>query len=148
MELFYRLDVPYPPVAYNWAHRLGFPVGPPGRRARSNVGRALVLNYPFRSTDRPTLGSDVLEAVLRVMPRGLPPEIRADVSQDVLLAIYEGEVARSDIGSVVPAYVRDYYRRFGHYNEVSLSMPMRDDNSRTLGDALSGERSFEYWERR
>lgn len=58
------------------------------------VERPPELFYPFMIHDPEDDASDLVQFINKIVPRGLTPDMRADVCQEMLLAILTGEIAR------------------------------------------------------
>lgn len=90
------------------------------------------LNYPYMlSADD---GSELLQAVNSMVPRGLYDDCRADVCQEMLLAILEGKLEREALSNqTVNSFVTRWFRQRGR--DVSLSEP-RYDGDKAFGEVL------------
>jgi hypothetical protein len=90
------------------------------------------LNYPYMlSADD---GSELVQAVNSIVPRGLYDDCRADICQDILVAILEGELEREALSNqTVGGFITRWFRQRGRH--VSLSEP-RYDGDKTFGEVL------------
>ena len=69
-----------------------------------------------------------LLAVNAIVPRGLPGDLRADVCQDMLLAILEGNLSPDDLETAMPNYLKAARKRYQMpWGTVSLDAPLWDD---------------------
>lgn len=86
---------------------------------------------------------DLLAAINNIVPRGLPPVIRADVCQDLALAIIAGEIRLSAVSAeTIVEFTRAAYKLSPLASgRVSLDAPCFDDDSPSLLDRMtaSGE---------
>lgn len=129
-------------TALSFAHRFGL------RDGRRNTGRRILMSYPYMSVQSIVPGADLLSEIVRHLPPGLPQEMREDVSQELVLAVLSGDVQRTNVIAAIPSYMTQYHRMFrGKYSDLSLDAMLPGFDNRTLGDTLSGENSFDYWER-
>lgn len=73
------------------------------------------------------------------VPKTIQHEVRADVCQELLLAILTGELTRENFTDHVGEYVRETYKQLGdRYKEISLDAPLyRYGESYTLLDTLA-----------
>lgn len=93
--------------------------------------------YPYL-TAQPTEEHDLIMAVDRLVPKGLPNQTRADVCQDMLVAIITGEVSLENLKDAVPKYVKQFFKNFApKYGHLSLDYPVRTGDDRTLKDLIA-----------
>lgn len=101
------------------------------RQRRPASTPRVTLEYPYITTVNGS-HSDLL-AVNALVPRGLDPHFRADVCQDIMLAVAEGDVSIGDLSDprLVQQFVRACRRR--NYESsgraLSLDAPMMDGRS-------------------
>lgn len=89
-----------------------------------------LLCYPYVKKVRPE-NADLLRAN-SLIPRGLPEAIRADVVQEMMLALYEGKVSMESLekhSKSVQWFIAKFYREQRPYHEVSLEGRFDDDRS-------------------
>lgn len=141
------MDVTYK-TALSFAHTFGLPDG-----RRGNVKSLPLMNYPYRDRELPPVapppGYDLVSEINSLMPRNLYEDMRADVSQELCLAVLCGDVDRDKIKLAVPEYISRYYKMFRwKFADLSLDAIVPGTDNLTIGGTLHGDRSFEYWERR
>lgn len=90
------------------------------------------LQYPYLVE---TKGEHIdLLTVNALIPRGLPDHVRADVCQEIMLALWEKKVELSELKKA-PSLVRSFIKSFNATNHemngyaMSLDMPMHDGRS-------------------
>lgn len=92
--------------------------------------------YPY-ITKRPTEEHDFLMAVDSLVPKYLPNATRADVCQDMIVAILSGDVTLDNLKDGLPKYLKMFMKgapsKYGH---LSLDGPAGGNDTRTLGQAL------------
>ena len=89
----------------------------------------LSLSYPFRTTDSRVEGADLVRIVNAAVPRYLPPALRADVAQEVILAVLSDELQIADLAKAMSSFVRAVQRQISDYGTLSLDVPMKDGRS-------------------
>lgn len=101
--------------------------------------------YPYIS-NRAGEEHELLLAVEALVPKSLPKWSRADICQDLLVAVLTGEATLENVRDNVPRYIKWFFSKEpSKYGDLSLDMPMRSDsfkggnNVRTLGDAIAAE---------
>lgn len=102
--------------------------------------------YPFLIHDPKTDESDLVKFVNSVVPRGLMFDVRADVCQEMLLAILTGEIARDEAHSKRYTIIKRVMAMNGisdHSMSLSTIMP---GHSQTLGELLVDSDWMEPWE--
>ncbi|WP_441229414.1 hypothetical protein AB7828_03550 [Tardiphaga sp. 215_C5_N2_1] len=79
-----------------------------------------------------------------LVPMHLPDYVRDDITQNVMTALLEGSLLRSDVRSRIGRFVADHqrmfptkYAKFGNATLVSLDEVMFDTSSTTRGDTIS-----------
>lgn len=109
------------------------------RRPAKKKREPMAEYYPF-ITKAPTEDHDLLLAVDALVPKSLLNEVRADVCQDMLVAILSGEATLENIKDAPKKYVSQFFRQSpSKYNHLSLDTPMyRGENAgmRTLGESI------------
>lgn len=94
--------------------------------------------YPF-ITGKPTNDHDLILAVDSLVPKTIPSEVRADVCQDMIVAILTGETTLDNLRDSKAQFIKRVFRdtpsKYGH---LSLDAPLiyGDSKSRTLGETI------------
>lgn len=98
--------------------------------------------YPYISTT-PTEDHELLLAVDRLVPKGLNPDTRADVCQDMLVAVLSGDVSLDNLAGERPKYMKQFFKMFpAKYGHLSLDAPLiygGDITDMTLGETIAAE---------
>lgn len=99
-----------------------------------------ILAYPFiagRARDEHAL----VLAVNKAVPRGIPESIRADLCQEMLLALLDDRLATKDLSRSVPIFLRQWRRDYqAPYGTISLdSAPAWNDQARSLHETIPAE---------
>lgn len=115
------------------------------RRVRSRGPRTSVLidrrvalsNYPYlRGADDD--GARLIAAVNEIVPRTFPDHMRADVCQDLLLKVLEGECTISSLKDGSATAIRQYYKLHpGKFGPISLDAPIPGTDGLTLIDTIA-----------
>ena len=96
------------------------------------------LFYPFLMHDpKDTDGGDLVVRVNNAVPKGLPEQIRADICQDIIVAILSGELSESELdsGGDIRPFITAGRKLFADkWKHVSLDAPMFGDSSTTMHD--------------
>lgn len=115
---------------------------PPAPLRQHNVRETM---YPFILGPQRN-GAELLLAVNEAVPRSLPEQVRAEVCQDIIVAILSGEMDLGDIRKKASEYTRKVFRLFpDRYGPLSLDEPppwMRDGRT-PLGEMLDS--AIEHW---
>lgn len=116
-------------VAYDTARRANMMLAPYVGNINPNSIRPSELKWPFRpvhvSADD---GSDLVDAVHKLLPRALPEQVRADVGQDIILGVLEGHIDRTQLQAQVASYIRRHYGNFEwKFNFASLDQNIFED---------------------
>ena len=99
-----------------------------------------LLIYPFliHEPKRPDEGFDLTKFVSESVPRGLPPEVRADLCQDMIVALLSGDITRDQVAGSIKEFTRKAFKagpqKYGH---VSFDAPLPGMDGRTLSDVLN-----------
>lgn len=103
--------------------------------------------YPFLA-HRPKEGDAERRLVVDVnnaVPKHLPDWLRADICQDLIVAILSGEIRRDELQGSIKEYAAKVFKAHPiKYGPLSLDHPIFDDGNTTLADTISNE---EYRER-
>jgi hypothetical protein len=83
--------------------------------------------------------ASLIATVEHLVPKTLPFEKRADVCQEIVVAVLSGEVTMDEIKEKVRFYVRKIYKLSADkYKHRSLDHPITGDDGATLGERLEG----------
>ena len=139
------------PVIKRWFAEAGIePVKPvrakkPAKPKKPRAASDPVLVYPFLLRDRGTPEHILMRKVSDVVPKWLPPDRRADICQDMIVAILCGDLdeATLDLSAkeFTKAVLKQHPTMFG---DLSLDAPIGDSDW-TIMDTLSTEDSI--WNR-
>jgi hypothetical protein len=84
--------------------------------------------------------ADLLALVERAVPSALPDYARADITQDIFLALLEGEMALADLAAGSKVMLAKYRKLFpDKYGPLSLDAPIADGSGTTYMDLLDSE---------
>lgn len=116
--------------------------GRPAARTNLVGGRAEKLLYPF-VIHKPKNGGaeyDLMVEVNNAVPKYLPSHLRADICQDLIVAILAGDIERSALRGSVKDYSRKVLKMHPlKYGDLSLDAPLPgSEGGRTLHDTLGG----------
>lgn len=107
----------------------------PNKQQRERVEAA---NYPYLRGEDKT--GAMIEAVNAVVPRLFPNHMRADICQDLLLAILEGEATIQTLKDGSAKAIRKYYKLHpGKFGPVSLDAPVRGTENLRIGDLIAND---------
>jgi len=107
-------------------------------RQRSKEVRALqpLIYWPYlRVASSPD--EELLLEISASLSRGIYEPVRAEVGQEMALAVLGGSLRREDIASAAPLFIRDAYRTYSSYYTLSLDAPSRPGSNRTIGDMIA-----------
>lgn len=85
-----------------------------GHRAkRRNKRRSIAIPafWPYVSSDTSVVDESIL-AVHEALPLSLPPDVREDVAQDILVALLEGKFDMGEILDKMPFFIKAHFRLF------------------------------------
>lgn len=103
----------------------------------TSLERSIVLAYPYIG-EGTINNSDLLTAINTIVPRELPPDIRADVCQEMIVDVLAGILPLETAGEMMKKYVtRAYGERF---RLLSLDAPMRGFDGLRLVDTIEATR--------
>lgn len=83
--------------------------------------------------------NELFRAVNQAVSANLPPHVRDDVIQNMILAILEGELTLSEVRSKSRQYLRDYDRATERWKTVSVDQTIAGTEDLKLLDRLSTE---------
>ena len=104
-------------------------------------------HYPFLIHDikRPDWGRDLTAKINAIVPRSLPPDVRADVSQDLILNVLEGTLLLADLETNVRGAVRKVFQMHPtKYGPLSLDQVLPGTDGLRLMDIIPDEASLDY----
>lgn len=97
------------------------------------------LAYPFLASKRRTPERELLQKVNGLVPRHLPPDRRADICQDLLVAILCGDMDETLLDLSVGDFVKRVLRQFPtQFGDLSLETTIGDTDLRIM-DTLAAE---------
>ena len=130
-------------VTYLTARRLRMLIRPDIKWGKS-TGRRVELCYPFVpaiSTPRPE--HELLMAINDAVPREIPEDRRADICQELAIAVLIGDVDVSQLGTAWKAMMSKVYKLHPTtWGPLSLDAPLPGTENFTLLDTLSEEDSL------
>lgn len=122
------------PVVRRWFAESGIE---PKRKERELAPPALA--YPFLASNRRTPERDLLRKVNAVVPHYLPPDRRADICQDLLVAVLCGDLDEDALGLSSKDFVKHVLRQFPtQFGDLSLDAPIGDTDLKIM-DTLEAE---------
>lgn len=84
--------------------------------------------YPYIAHDPKKDGFDLVARVNRAVPRSLPEDIRADICQDIIVAVLSGELTESDLAEGIKRFIgtgrRELATRWKHVPFDTLEFAM------------------------
>lgn len=97
------------------------------------------LFYPYLIYE-PNKENDLLFAVNNAVPKSVPEQLRADICQDLIVAVLSGEMDRSELEDQASVYIKKVMKMFPmKYGPLSLDAPMPGaeiGDRRTLGQMI------------
>ncbi|MDB5579644.1 MAG: hypothetical protein JWR80_4820 [Bradyrhizobium sp.] len=82
--------------------------------------------------------------IRNMVPAGLPEHVRDDITQNVMMAMLEGSLLRSEVQIRIKMFITEHYRlfptkfaKFGDSLLVSLDQVLFEDSSMTRGETVS-----------
>ncbi|MGI9507138.1 MAG: hypothetical protein ACR2RE_29200, partial [Geminicoccaceae bacterium] len=100
------------------------------------------LQYPYIIGAARDDHALILE-INNIVPYGLPADLRADVCQDMILAVLEGKLELKKLKSEMKNYLRIARKRSAMpWNTVSIDAPLWDDG-RTMHEIISENRLYD-----
>lgn len=83
-------------------------------------------------------GKELIEAINRIVPRTFQDYERADICQELLLAVLEGETTIENLKDGSAECIRRYYKMHpGKFGPASLDAPISGTEGLTLADVLT-----------
>ncbi len=135
--------IPIPPTSFDWHISRTRPwryVAPP-RKDRQPRER-ITEYYPY--IKGPVLDDHaLLVAVDKLVPKGYNDDTRADICQDMIVAILTGETTLENMAADKAKYVKGFFKQFpSKYGPLSLDAPIiwgNDVSDMTIGDTIAQE---------
>lgn len=82
-------------------------------------------------------GTSIYQMIIKSIPRTIYADIRDDIANDIVIALYDGEIGTDEIKSSVTTYLRRHLRLRDWYGSISLDTPLPDFDTLTIGDTLA-----------
>lgn len=101
---------------------------------------AASFNYPYLAEEKQNAdGADLLQFVNSLVPKGMPDYVRADICQDMIVAILSGQATREQISADHRAFIAKVFADSPwQYKWMSFDAPFgKGDDRRTLHDVLA-----------
>jgi hypothetical protein len=114
------------------------------RVRRSRASTRLSEFYPYRVSAEAD-GAELVEAINRAVPRSLPEDLRADVCQQLALAVLAGDVDLEGIGEHVRLYTKRQRAFMPNRYLHRLDDTLTADSNQTLLDTLTTEDTLGRW---
>lgn len=119
----------------------------PTDRSRALLRKSHVTkrpNYPYTAPGQSEAGIDLLHFVDRIVPRGIPEHIRADVCQDIVLDLLEGRLTRDTVKMYYTSKkIRSVFSFYDlTYRTISLDEPITHNSNTSFKDLLSDDHMF------
>jgi hypothetical protein len=115
------------------------------RRPKRVIIEPLSEFYPYVTT-KVSEEHELLLAVDALVPKSLPKWSRADICQDLLVAVLTGEATLDNVRDDVPRYIKWFFSKGpSKYGPLSLDTPARggvyngDKHLKTLGESIAAE---------
>lgn len=117
-----------------WAYKT------PSAKPSVIIDRRIVdANWPYLA-GKPGDGGALIDAVNAIVPRGFEPHARADICQDLLLAILEGEATIEKLRDGSAECIKRYYKLHpGKFGPLSLDAPIPGTEGMTLGNTIRSD---------
>lgn len=97
--------------------------------------------WPFLP-QKPLDGTDIVSAVDKAIPRSVPEQVRADVAQEIILGVLEGEITLEQVATQAKKYLSRLWREYdSQFSFVSLDRPIPGSDGRSWHDILGEDRS-------
>lgn len=133
------------PVVRRWFAEVGIEPYKPKRPDKKSTSGTPTLVYPFLVRDRGTPEHILIRRVNEVVPQWLPPDRRADICQDLIVAILCGDISEDTLDLSVKDFTRQILKQFPtHFGDLSLDAPIPGTDGLTLLDTLPSD--FNPWE--
>lgn len=94
--------------------------------------------WPFVST-APSEEHDLLVSVDKLVPRSLAEDVRADICQDIIIALLSGEATLDNVRDALPRYIKWFFNQSpSKYSHLSLDALIFEDGA-ALGSTIAAE---------
>lgn len=113
-----------------------------------------VTFYPYAVHDheRPDDGRALVLLVNKAVPESLPPDIRADVCQEIIVSVLAGDVKRENVPDHVAKYISQHFRGRdwkwapdgSGISKLDAPLSFDDPDGQTLHDVLH-DGSYRHW---
>lgn len=107
------------------------------------------LNYPYLRDDiRQADGADLLTFVNDIVPKAIPDYIRADICQDMILAILSGQATKAEISNDARQFIGKVFADSPwKYKWMSMDMSLSgDEDGGTLHDMIADPNALAAFE--
>lgn len=107
-----------------------------------------ILFYPYIAHDaQKGTTNDLVALVNQAVPKGWPDHVRADVCQDLIVAVLSGEIARGQVHDKAQRFINQHFKKNPMYWEgdrvrVSMDAPIGDSDL-TLHDVVPD--TYDRW---
>lgn len=81
--------------------------------------------------------TELIERVAALVPRHLPDFMRADISQDILVSVFAGEVKPADLEASLRKHLAAYRKLHPTFGPLSIDATIPGTEGLTLADTLS-----------
>lgn len=103
--------------------------------------------WPYLAEGHVESGTDLLHFADRLVPKGIPDFLRADMCQEIIVSLLSGEMTKAEIS---PKWIRHQiarvYRAYDlKYETVSLDVPIAVDSEMTFKELLTYD-SLDRWD--
>jgi regulatory Fis family protein len=131
---------------YIWHERGKFTRAIIGRRSYSKPVVKLTECYPYLLSNA-LEGASLLETIHNLVPRSLSEAVRADVCQEMVLAVLSGEIEIENLSKYVRQYIKTQSAYLPSKYEASLDAPisLNDGHRYSLIDTISTDDYNDAW---
>lgn len=128
-------------VTYTTARRMRLMIRPDIKFGGRTSGPRLSLCYPFMpAVSKPRPEHELLMMINEAVPRGIPEDRRADICQELALAILIGDVETANLEKAWQAMFKKVYKMHpADFGPISLDAPIPGTDDLRLLDILSEE---------
>ena len=110
------------------------------RRLADNLVEPMFYPYLMHKPRAADPGTELVMAVHDAVPEYLPPHIREDVCQDLIVALLAGEISRADLEDEVSAYVNKVFKMHPtKYGPLSLDAIIPGTEDMRLIDTIPSD---------
>lgn len=119
----------------------------PKRTAKPRaIKKPPLLSYPY--IQAPSAANADLREVNALIPKGIPDHMRADMCQEIMLAIFEGRTSLEALGSrkgSAQYFIKKFYR--DNYEDSGLAISFNDTDEDWNSDAVASSIAAKEWHR-